>query len=197
MSEITLVSLNDAASLPIDNNEVKRYLKIHKLDTQSNDLIEECKKEIYRVATPRAVYSEECISVSENEIKFCFDLVESKSLSKNLCGCKKAYLMCATLGTEVDRIIKKYAKIEPSKSLVLDSVATTLIESFTDYVNEILKDEKSLCPRFSAGYGDYSILHQKKILERLDASRKIGVTLTDSYMMLPFKTVSAVIGIKE
>lgn len=197
MSEITLVSLNDATSLEIDNNEIKRYLKIHKLDAQTDELIEECKKEIYKVATPRAVYTEECIFINENEINFCFDLVQSKNLSKNLCGCKKAYIMCATLGIEVDRIIKKYARIEPSKALVLDSVATTLIESFADYINDLLAKEKKLCLRFSAGYGDYSIMHQKRILERLDAQRKIGVSLTDSYMMLPFKTVSAVIGIKE
>ena len=47
------------------------------------------------------------IFINENEINFCFDLVQSKNLSKNLCGCKKAYIMCATLGIEVDRIIKK------------------------------------------------------------------------------------------
>ncbi len=197
MSELSLITLSDATLLNIDTSEVKRYLKIHKFDTQNDTLIEQCKKEIYKVATPRAVYTEECICVSENEVKFCFDLVKSKNLSRNLYECKNAYVFCATLGVEVDRHIQKYAKIEPSKSVVLDSVASTLIEEFCDYVNSFLANNKRLCPRFSAGYGDYSIKHQKMILERLDASRKIGVNLTESYMMTPSKTVSAIIGIKE
>ena len=197
MSELSLINISDVSTLKIDTNEVKRYLKIHKLNTQCETLIEECKKEIYKVAAPRAVYSNECILVRKEEVEFAFDNVVSKNLAKNLLGCRCAYIFCATLGIEVDRLIQKYAKIEPSKALVLDSVATTLIEEFCDYVNSILVNGKCSCPRFSAGYGDYSIEHQKDLLKTLDATRKIGVSLTDSFMMTPSKTVTAVIGIKE
>ena len=197
MSELYLINIQDCSILNIDNNEVKRYLKIHKFDTQNDALIEECKKEVYKAARPRSVYSRECIYIENGKVDFCFDKVESKNLSKNLCQCKEAYVFCATLGIEIDRLIQKYAKIEPSKSVVIDSVATTLIEEFCDYINKFLGEKNKLCPRFSAGYGDYSIKHQKMILERLDASRKIGVSLLESYMMTPAKTVSAIIGIKE
>ena len=197
MSEISLINISDVSVLKINTNEVKRYLKIHKLDTESDLLIEECKNEIYKVATPKAVYSKECILVEGEEVKFQFDSVSSKNLSKNLCDCKFAYIFCASLGIEVDRLIQKYAKIEPSKAVVLDSVATTLIEEFCDYVNGVLIKDKCACPRFSAGYGDYSIKHQKNLLDTLDATRKIGVVLSESFMMTPSKTVTAVIGIKE
>lgn len=197
MSEISLININDAKALDINTNEVKRYLKIYKLDTQSDSLIEECKNEIYKAATPKAVYSKECISVEGEEVKFQFDNVCSKNLSRNLCECKYAYIFCATLGIEVDRLVQKYAKVEPSRAVVLDSVASTLIEELCDYVNDILAKDKCARPRFSAGYGDYSIKHQKRLLETLDATRKIGVVLADSYMMTPSKTVTAVIGIKE
>ncbi|MBQ8546573.1 MAG: Vitamin B12 dependent methionine synthase activation subunit [Clostridia bacterium] len=197
MSEIFLINVSDASVFNVNISEIKRYLKIHKHDTQSNSLIEECINEIYQVAIPKAVYSKDCISVENEEVKFAFDTVLSKNLSKNLCECKCAYVFCATLGIEVDRIIQKYAKIEPSKAIVLDSVASALIEEFCDYVNGILVKDKCTCPRFSAGYGDYSIIHQKKLLESLDATRKLGVVLSDSFMMTPSKTVTAVIGIKE
>ena len=197
MSELSLINIQDPSILNIDDGEVKRYLKIHKLDTQNDALIKECKKEIYKAARPRCVYSRESICVGEDKVDFCFDNVESKNLSKNLCGCQEVFVFCATLGIEVDRLIQRYAKIEPSKSVVLDSVATTLIEEFCDYVNNLLGEKEKLCPRFSAGYGDYSIKHQKMILNRLDATRKIGVTLLESYMMTPAKTVSAIIGIKK
>ena len=110
MSELFLISINDVTTLEINIDEVKRYLKIHKNDTQNDVLINECISEIYQASSPRAVYSMECISLDGEEIKFPFDNVFSKNLSKNLCGCKKAYIFCATLGIEVDRLIQKYSK---------------------------------------------------------------------------------------
>ena len=197
MSEIFLVSLNDTSSLHINKNEIKRYLSICKGDTQSDELISWGISQIYKVAKPRAVYFIDKILLMDDQITFSFDTVKSTSLSKNLCGCDRAFVFCATIGIEVDRLIQKYAKIEPSKSVVLNSVASALIEEFCDYVNDLLKKKAELCPRFSAGYGDYSINHQKKILEELDASKKLGVSLTESYMMTPTKTVTAVVGIKN
>ncbi len=197
MSELFLVGFNDASALEINKNEIKRYLSICKSDTQCDELISWGITKTYEVAKPRAVYFEDKIAILDNEIRFSFDTVESKNLSKNLCGCQKAYVFCATLGIEVDRLIQRYAKIEPSKSVVLNSVASALIEEFCDYINNLLKEKSVLCPRFSAGYGDFSITHQKKILDALDASKKLGVSLTESYMMTPTKTVTAVVGIKN
>ena len=197
MSEPLLISLNSSSTLSININEVKRYLKICKSNTQSDDLINECIIEIHKLANPRAVCIEDEISIFDDVIKFSFDTIKSQNLSKNLCCCKKAYIFCATIGVEVDRLIQKYAKIEPSKSVVLNSVASALIEEFCDYINNLLKEKAELCPRFSAGYGDFSITHQKQLLDALNANKKIGVSLTESYMMLPTKTITAVIGIKN
>lgn len=197
MSELFLVSLNSADSMRVNLDEVKRYLSICKSDTQSNELISWCISEIYAVAKPRAVYFEDEILVENETVSFSFDTVKSANLSKNLAGCKSAFIFCATIGTQVDRLIQKYAKIEPSKSVVLNSVASALIEEFCDYVNNLLNENGELCPRFSAGYGDFSITHQKSILDALDANKKLGVSLTESYMMTPTKTVTAVVGIKN
>ena len=56
---------------------------------------------------------------------------------------------------------------------------------------------KYIRPRFSPGYGDFSIQHQKAVLAMLEASKRIGVTMTDSYMLTPTKSVTAVIGIGD
>ena len=196
MRELFIVSLNNASALPINKNEVKRYLSICKSDIQCDGLINECINEIYNVAKPRAIYFEDEISINRDTIAFSFDTVKSAKLSKNLCGCEKAVVFCATLGVEVDRLIQKYAKIEPSRSVVINSIASALIEEFCDYLNDVLKEGKELCPRFSAGYGDFSITHQRAILDALDANKRLGISLTESYMMIPTKTVTAVIGIK-
>ena len=41
-----------------------------------------------------------------------------------------------------------------------------------------------------------NIKNQKKILEFSDAYKMIGITLSESYMMTPKKSVTAIVGIK-
>ena len=76
------------------------------------------------------------------------------------------------------------------------------MEEYCDQIHEKLekelrKEEKYLRPRFSPGYGDFSITYQKELLQVLDAAKKIGLTMTESYMLTPVKSVTAVIGISK
>ncbi len=52
-----------------------------------------------------------------------------------------------------------------------------------------------LRPRFSPGYGDFSIEHQGEILRMLDSAKKIGLSMTGGNMLAPTKSVTAVIGL--
>ena len=61
----------------------------------------------------------------------------------------------------------------------------------------LAQDKNYLRPRFSPGYGDFSILYQKDVLRMLDAPKKIGLTMTDGYMLTPTKSVTAIIGISN
>jgi 5-methyltetrahydrofolate--homocysteine methyltransferase len=56
---------------------------------------------------------------------------------------------------------------------------------------------ESLRPRFSAGYGDLPLEYQKKIFDLLDPHTQIGLTLNDSYLMSPSKSVTALIGVEK
>ena len=60
---------------------------------------------------------------------------------------------------------------------------------------ELEKSGLYLRPRFSPGYGDFPIEFQEPIMRMLDCAKKIGLTMTDSYMMSPTKSVTAIIGI--
>ena len=51
--------------------------------------------------------------------------------------------------------------------------------------------------RYSPGYGDLDIRVNKDILNLLNAHRKIGVTVTDTGIMIPRKSVVALIGITD
>ncbi len=150
---------------------------------------------------------EECISETEGIFsnKVCYGVFdysgksESKALEKNLEGCKKVILFAATVGIAIDRMIMKYSKISPAKALMIQAIGAERIESLCDDFCDSMKLELQceLKPRFSAGYGDLSLEVQKDIFRVLDCSKRIGLTLNDSLLMSPTKSVTAIVGIKN
>lgn len=192
-----IINISDAGKLVIKDSEVKRYLGIFGVDKKVEDLVCALKKEVIEKSAPIATYVRTPVQIYESYVDFGFEKIKSQNLAKNLCGCEEVFVFASTLGMEVDRLIEKYMKIEPSKGVIISSIASALIESFCDYVNSMLVSECKSCPRFSPGYGDFSIIHQKKILNILEANKLLGISLTDSYMMKPSKSVTAIIGIKK
>ena len=82
----------------------------------------------------------------------------------------------------------------------MEAAATAFIEDYCDRCQaeleaELNKENKTLRPRFSPGYGDFDIRHQKDMVNLLELPRQIGVTLTDGGMLTPTKSVTAVMGI--
>ena len=195
MSDICLISASPF-DLEINRKEIFRYLNVAKSDSATRMLVEKCIDEICTIATPRAVYVESNVAVAGDEIKFDFMTVKSQNLATNLKLCKRAYAFAATLGIALDREIEKYYRISQLKSSVYHAIGSALIESFCDRVNEILVSNNDSAPRFSPGYGDFSLNYQKTLLTALDAERKIGIILGESLMMSPSKSVTAIIGIK-
>ena len=109
-------------------------------------------------------------------------------------------MFAATVGVSVDRLIARYSKIAPSKAVILGGLASALIESWCDEVCRRIADEysdvgKCIKPRFSPGYGGFDLGAQRKIATLLDTERRIGLYFTDSLMMIPEKSVTAVVGI--
>ena len=89
-----------------------------------------------------------------------------------------------------------------SKAVVFQAVSVAFLEEFCDEKNRELKEEyqkqgRYLRPRFSPGYGDFSLECQRQLVSALDLGRRIGVTLTDSLLMAPSKSITAVIGISD
>ena len=197
MMVVETIALNDSSMLGVDDTEVLRYLGVRSFDKGTIKIIRECEVELYKLAFPKAVYSLVDISVKENTVDFGFMKVQSKKLSKNLERCNCAYVFCATLGISPDRYFERLLKISPAKATVFSACASALIERFCDYINEKIVSGARSCPRFSCGYGDFCIEHQGEILEALQAKKELGVGLTDAYMMVPVKTVTAIIGIRR
>lgn len=129
----------------------------------------------------------------------CFQ-TSSRSLLKNLGGCARVLVMAATLGTGVDRLLLKYGKLFMARAVVMQAAAAALIEEVCDRNFESWRkeyEEKGLYlrPRFSPGYGDFPLSVQKDLLGGLEAGKRLGITLTEGGLMMPSKSVTAVIGI--
>lgn len=183
--------------------EAVRYLGYgkHEADEKTFQLIRECFEELERIAKKRIVYRIFDLCMAEDG---CIEIgrmhIESKGLLKNLSGCEKVILLGATLGVEVDLAMKRYSYTDMAKMVVLQACAATQLEEYVDECQKKLGEEMEkegyfLRPRFSPGYGDFSILHQKEILAMADTARRIGLTMTDGSMLTPTKSVTALIGL--
>ena len=91
----------------------------------------------------------------------------------------------------------KYGKLSPTKALFFQAIGAAGIETLCDIFSEDIKKELNvnLKPRFSPGFGDLELTTQKDIFKVLDCSKKIGLTLNDSLLMSPTKSVTAFVGI--
>ena len=125
----------------------------------------------------------------------------SSALAGMLSGCEQALLMGATAGQTIMEEISSATQSENlTRAVILDAVASEMTDSgldwIMDYMNQDLmrKARRITKARFSAGYGDFSLENQKAIhaLLRLD---KIGVSITDRFILMPEKSVTAVAGI--
>ena len=169
--------------------EAVRYLGYgkHAVDDQTLALIRDSFEDLERVAKRRIVYRIFELKVSDEEHLNIEGLeITSRNLAKNMKGCTQVVMLGATLGVEVDMLMKRYSLTEMSRTVVLQACAAAMLE---EYLNNWQR------PRFSPGYGDFSILHQKDILGMLDCAKKIGLTMTESSMLTPTKSVTAVIGL--
>ena len=121
----------------------------------------------------------------------------SKNLSRNLSGCSSVLIFAATVGVEIDRLIARYGRISPSKAVMLQGIGAERIEALCDAFCKEYEEENSvkLKPRFSPGYGDLPLETQKDIFAVLECPLRIGLSLNDSLLMSPSKSVTAFAGI--
>lgn len=189
-----------------DRKEVFRYLGYRGREPKAEVAreIERCMAELQESVEPRSVYRFFPLErLSEGH--FCIEgmEIESRALARNLKGCTEVCLMAATLGMGPDRLAARATAVgKMSRTVIFQAAAAAMIEQYCDTVNEHIRTEAAarglFCrPRFSPGYGDFSLLHQTELLRILKVQQSIGVALTESLLMLPSKSVTALIGISE
>ncbi|WP_346916407.1 methionine synthase [Clostridium sp.] len=192
--------------VPQNKDEVLRYLGYRNqiLDKVTNDLIEELMDEMRSLIKVRYTYKFFNIMREEDKIylsnsNFC---LTGEDIKKHLDKSEVCALMAVTLGNSVDAKIRYYEKISMTKAVVLDACATTAIEELCDILCEELKEDvqkenKTLTSRYSPGYGDLPIDIQKKFLTMLSAEKSIGLTASSNSILIPRKSVTAIVGVVE
>lgn len=192
----------DLKALSINKAEIYRYLGYKKnmtLPSEVSVMIDEILQNVLKSSTPRVCYKRFFIETGD-EIDFGFMRVKSRDLAVNLSGCSEAVIFGATIGIYTDRQIQKATILSPARACLYQAVGTTVIEAVCDDFNKWLRQEEEkrghlLKPRYSPGYGDVSLSIQEDICRELDLAKMAGITLTDSLLMIPEKSVTAIIGI--
>ena len=191
----------ELGEIPFDEKEILRYAMMPAAAPAPADLpLAECLEAARGAARCRAVWARYPLAWTENGLDLGFALTASRSLRRHLAGCTEILLFACTAGAEMDRRIAREKVISPVRGLLMSAVGSQQAESACDRLCAMFAAEypdRRLTDRFSPGYGDLPLSVQREVFSALDCERTVGVTLTESLLMQPVKSVTAIIGMKE
>lgn len=187
---------------PIHAREVLRYMGARETTEEVSALLAECIEELGETLTCRVCWREIDARIDGAVLDLGFAKIESRALSQNLKNCDRTILFAATVGLGIDRLINRYTHLSPARALCFDAIGAERIEALCDAFCERMKEEyqKSgfgLRPRFSPGYGDLPLSLQRDIFDALDCPKRIGLSLNESLLMSPAKSVTAFVGVSR
>ena len=188
----------------IPASEVKRYWGYYGPieHPEADSYIAEAIAALEKESEPHHVCKTFPVKVEGSTVHIGDAQVESANLAKNLTGCRKAVLFAATIGPACDRLVKRANLKSYTLMSCYQAAGAAAIEAYCDMLNDKITadcEAEGLFtrPRFSPGYGDLKIENQKIWFDMLGVTKNTGITLTDSYLMVPTKSVTAIIGLSE
>lgn len=189
--------------MELDIREALRYLGIHSWpEPELLAQVEEVAAELRARLEPRYTYR--VFPVERREEDFALagsGVCLTGSLARRmLSGCHQAALLGCTLGAEFDRLLEQTQRRDMARAVILDACGGALVEAGCDRAEAELRARLSggyLTDRFSPGYGDLPLVLQRPICAALEADKRLGLHVTESLMLTPVKSVTAVIGISH
>ncbi len=187
----------------IDRRLALRYAGMQgEADGYLQKLVGLCEKRLLSVISPRYIHRIYPLEFSENAIacKGSGLLLNGADIAAHLEGCTCAVLLCATLSQAADRAVRAAQAEDITAGLLTDALASAAVEQVCDLAEqEILAGMGNFHPtwRFSPGYGDLPLNLQGDFLDAVDAQRRIGVCVSESGLLIPRKSVTAIIGLSE
>jgi len=184
----------------IDEKETLRYAGMKSSEDFPEKIVKDALKEVIAYAEPVGTwqfydYCEQVVSAQP------LYKLTSQNLMLHLKGSQKVAILAVSVGEAIEeRITNLFAENEYAKAVLVDAAATTATEQVADSVCELIAREARkqglvAGSRFSPGYGDWDIKEQPEVL-RLSGAEKIGIKLTTSFMLMPRKSVTAIVGLR-
>jgi hypothetical protein len=193
--------------LCINRDEVLRYLhyKGQEIPPEINDMLADAEAEILQTAEPRFVYG--IFDLNKNTkteitLQGTGLTLPGHDMQKLLHDSASCLLLAATIGKAIDDLIRRTELKDMSKALILDACASSAVENLCDQMQnkltqQLAKQQLFLTDRFSPGYGDLPITCQKQFCATLDCTRRIGLSVSANGLLIPRKSVTAIIGLAD
>ncbi len=185
----------------IDRAEALRYLAYRGQELgEIEPLLARCEELVLKSLNPLAVYRYFPLEFVGGTPVLCGRELAGKDIAEHLGGCEGAVLMCCTAGVGADRLIRSLQAEDMTKAVIADAFAGAAVEKICEAAENEAAERlsgKNFTWRFSPGYGDFPLETQPWLLAALNAPQKIGVCATESLMLTPCKSVTAIIGVSD
>ena len=137
------------------------------------------------------------VAVRRAELERAAPIVARSTWMRTRLGGVEVVFLCGTIGAEFDAWQRRLSVLSAADAFLSQQIGLEAVEKVMDGLEEEIRKEvevegKRLRPRRSPGYGDLPIELSRTILNELDAPRKIGVSITDSNLLVPSKSVTAI-----
>jgi len=137
--------------------------------------------------------------------RYCWRVAETLQLPGQtarlmLQDTRQTCVLIATMGEAFDAQLRAMQARDMARAVILDACGSALVEKACDEAEREIAARfpgMYLTDRFSPGYGDLPLNVQPQLCRLMDAQRTLGVHVTESFMLQPSKTVTAVIGLAD
>lgn len=193
----------NAPILKIDAKEARRYAGLMRAKDFDEALIEDACQDARLLAAPRGVW--EIYDYDDSTQTVAADppfVIQGEKIGAHLKGCERVVILAATVGEEIeDTVTRRFEEGHYAESVLLDAAATAAVEQLADGMEKAIERAVTTYGqgykmrwRFSPGYGDWPIEQQPELM-RLSGAASIGMSLSSALMLVPRKSITAIIGL--
>ena len=167
----------------------------NQVDSNTEILLNECLKELEQV-TPKFMYQIYTLTHHPLTIKELNLTINYPDLIDLFDSCDRIVIIACTLGLQLDQQLRYYSKINLTKMTVMDALASSYIEIKCDEY-EAKQNFGKRTFRFCPGYGNVPLELNKNLANALNCSKHIGLTVQESNILLPQKSMIGLIGLGD
>ncbi|WP_350454780.1 vitamin B12 dependent methionine synthase [Slackia heliotrinireducens] len=187
-----------------DKSETLRYLGYAgqsvdaALDARIDQVIAHCEA----TSQPRFVHRTFPLEFSSEGVKpvGAALVLKGEDIRRHLEGARACALLACTLGLANERELARMKAVGPVDALVYSCAGSSLVERVADACEAEIVAQAADAGlhanwRYSPGYGDFPLEIQSAFVRALGADKMLGITVTDTDLLIPSKSVTAVIGL--